>query len=67
MSGWQDISTAPKDGRVILGLVPGHGVMAVSFSDGEWQAAPMPMVLGVAEFCDDPTHWMPLPEPPKIT
>jgi len=70
MTPWQDISTAPKDGTPIrAGAASEHWDIAwmpyeltYRFLNGQW----------CAEFGDDwqpvhpqPTHWMPLPEPPK--
>lgn len=66
---WMDIETAPKDGTVVLVLMPsilGHG----KFSDGvkkgywmvdldEWQ------VEGVGgNVSPQPTSWTPIPKPP---
>lgn len=58
--GWQPIETAPKDGtRVLTFRVKFREAMAVAWFDGEeWRP-----VHGSA--WPDPTHWMPLPEPPK--
>ncbi len=66
--GWQDISTAPKDGTLILCLYPqrhGHDRYSLRYwSTGDWPSS------GRSEgWCDqyrqlrkdDPTHWMPLP------
>jgi hypothetical protein len=55
---WQPIATAPKDGEDILLAREGHEVgMGYWFpSDGtewEWQ------------FTSTPTHWSPMPEPPR--
>lgn len=73
MTAWQPISTAPKDGTWILAIIAGFWEMnipyipdVVSWNDesGGWN------------FCEEegeidkdwkPTHWMPLPEPPKDT
>lgn len=62
MSGWQPIETAPKDGAwvlVIEGQVPDKPQFVAKWNDYGWVD------------CDDdvnytinPTHWMPLPEPP---
>jgi hypothetical protein len=61
---WQPIETAPKDGTEILSAVKGTNQVLIvrwegigSADRGEW-------------FYDNdgytwPTHWMPLPEPPK--
>lgn len=66
MAEWQPIETAPKDGTRILVFGPycgGLPIMATSkwlpwtedrVEKGCWYAN------GVA-----PTHWMPLPDPPK--
>lgn len=65
MSEWQPIETAPKDGEDFLALF--------LFDDGSFR-------YDVSRWCDarelftagrpfeedtQPTHWMPLPEPPK--
>lgn len=65
--GWQDISTAPKDGTLILCLYPhrhGHDRYSLRYwSTGDWPSS------GRSEgWCDqhrqlrrdDPTHWAPL-------
>lgn len=64
---WLDISTAPRDGTEIL-VVFSTGVMAVrrwhrdlrSKAGGYW-------VSGNYRFFAEPTHWMPLPDPPVTT
>jgi hypothetical protein len=67
---WQPIETAPKDNSAVLVYVPMRSVkfMATAFWDtvaGEWRVAwtglhNKPSVIKDPE----PTHWMPLPEPP---
>lgn len=60
---WRDIATAPKDGRMILAYAkkwdqPG----AVVWTDqGRWWGHDYGFV-GDDEL---PTHWAPIPEPPK--
>ncbi len=60
---WQPIETAPKDGNDVL--VFGGGDYTVAHWNGEeWRDYGD---IGWAGMCGDdnqPTHWMPLPEPP---
>jgi len=63
---WKPISSAPRDGTDILIYDAGTGSYEVSsywtdtprYWDGNW---------GDGEYEHTPTHWMPLPEPPKET
>lgn len=72
MSEWQPITTAPKDGTAVL-LYRQCGIWRVR-GYGRWEDGPgqisgwisygfyePPGNLGLAA----PTHWMPLPDPPK--
>ena len=71
MSEWQPIETAPKDGSRIL--VFNRKVYIASWSEeaqhGEFECAPGWQVFCPDDywyaFCVNPTHWMPLPEPPQ--
>ncbi|WP_103171560.1 DUF551 domain-containing protein [Paracoccus sp. SY] len=61
---WQPIDTAPKDGTPVLCFTPDDhfspvtGMDVLWFDGGHWlyNGDPWPW---------NPTHWMPLPEPPK--
>lgn len=56
---WQPIETAPKDGTEILAW-DGDDRKILRWALGRWDDwDEMPSALG------KPTHWMPLPEPPK--
>ena len=63
MTKWQPIETAPKDGSSIL---------LTDSSDGSIKECRWDYCLGWGDpvysewsFGGKPTHWMPLPEPPK--
>jgi hypothetical protein len=60
MNEWLPIETAPKDGTDVL--VYGHGVIRTAIWDGKTGAF---RVNAYAFVVIDPTHWQPLPEPPK--
>ena len=61
-SDWQPIDTAPKDGTSVIAFVPGFGMgtFVLFWMDGYWREPANMMGLKVK-----PTHWMPLPSPPK--
>ncbi len=63
---WKPIGTAPHDGMEVL--VFGNGSYAVACWNGEeWRD--MGDIGWAGMYGDDgnqPTHWMPLPEPPKV-
>lgn len=56
MSEWRPIETAPKDGTVIDLWVPEFGRLTNEWFDPEDDSWTFP---------GQPTHWMPIPEPPK--
>lgn len=57
---WQPIETAPRDGTDILVFQPQYGECFCAFyNSGCWWQFSLLHVLK-----DEPTHWMPLPEPP---
>jgi hypothetical protein len=74
---WQPIATAPKDGRAILIFDPerpeseewrGHKFDDHRFSVGYWRTwAPHGGWGNRNNATVEPTHWMPLPEPPSIS
>lgn len=63
-SEWQPIDTAPKTGETIL-IGHGNSVWEDEWStDGYWLRC---IEGGDGDHENEvPTHWMPLPEPPKI-
>ena len=69
MSEWQDIDTAPKDGRILIGRGSydtdnSDDMLAVAmrFQGDLWLRDDAGSGFKVA--CH-PTHWMPMPAPPK--
>lgn len=73
MNGWQPIETCPDDGFF---LVHEDGAIRAMFrTEGRWGATARPtdtfgdlrMDLRAVECISEPTHWMPLPEPPLAT
>jgi hypothetical protein len=64
MKHWQPIETAPKDGTVIDVWCPSIGRM----TDVYWLGMPSSCWFSRNAFVNsivEPTHWQPLPEPPK--
>ena len=74
---WQPIETAPKDGKSIIAYFPwGNFVCVAWWTSRSAGNKPGPRWIlsygrsaGVRPLCgsahQEPTHWMPLPEPPK--
>lgn len=73
---WQDIDSAPKDGSMFLAYNPFMGVYSTSYTIGwkktdgtidmEYRGFPCGQSSGMLGRWDcQPTHWMPLPEPPS--
>ena len=74
MTGWQPISTAPKDGTlidlwVINDMGKGHRVPRCDWDSWNdcWRQWPdTDSSYNDAMYDDEhPTHWMPLPSPPE--
>ena len=66
---WQPIETAPKDATEILVWADGRGCAVVTWMV-EGYAGPTWQLTHTGSYAEDsevywPTHWMPLPEPPK--
>jgi len=64
MSEWQPIETAPKDGTMILVCWAGSGMHPIV---SRWLLRSMAWTHPFNKPVNPPTHWMPLPEPPKIS
>lgn len=62
--GWQDISTAPRDGTPVLLGFPGHlHAMHGHCEDDVW--GQIDSDFGFEHLPTQPTHWMPLPKGPS--
>jgi hypothetical protein len=64
MSEWQPIETAPKDGRSLWLAYP-----CCCIRVGRWDSlldawSDHWLYIGSSGNVGEPTHWMPLPEPP---
>lgn len=67
-NNWQPIETAPRDGTRILAWIPcddeKHEIMWMDVSINGWDR--WHYAGGwIPAFCQQPTHWQPLPGPPK--
>lgn len=68
---WQPIETAPKDQRRILAYFPDapewydFSVICWSEHNKAWWGC-SPSAAGVIDRDAQPTHWMPLPDPPQL-
>lgn len=63
MSEWKPIETAPTDGtKVLIFWAYWSAVPFVAyFRHGQWIGDE-----ACSDGVDDPTHWMPLPDPPSV-
>ena len=60
---WQDIESAPRDGTAILGFADGTMTTVEYFVErGYWSLCECGAYAADCEW--NPTHWMPLPDPP---
>ena len=65
---WQPIETAPKDGTGFLWHIqtwPGFRAIGAGHFDQSRNVFVVTDFWGDNDIVIDPTHWMPLPEPPK--
>ena len=60
MSEWQPIETAPTGPQMIIIFGGRHAGVTISEADGDWWRWQKEKGLSTI-----PTHWMPLPEPPR--
>ena len=66
---WQDIATAPKEVSIMLYADGGEMFVAfwgVSMETGEGSWVTARANDGTCFLLHNPTHWMPLPQPPHI-
>lgn len=63
LRGWQPIETAPRDQRILVrnGVT---GPYVTQFTDGQW---PLGFWSRFGEWYPQPSHWRPLPDPPRET
>lgn len=61
MSKWKPIDTAPKDGTEVIGWGPSWDKPSLM----EWDTLRNRGWRNLSNGEKNPTHWMPLPEPPK--
>lgn len=63
---WQPIETAPKDGTPILAYETDWGYPISIRWHQPWQSWVLNGVLLKLGDWGEPTHWMPLPAPPRL-
>lgn len=69
-SKWQDISTAPQDGSVVLGVTveaqrPAVRITWFDADVGKWMSTGKLEKFVLQPHRWWPTHWVPLPQPPS--
>ena len=63
---WQPIQTAPLDENVIIWAIDEEMTVAYKSSlNKQWHLVEVGGYAADADLSYQPTHWMPLPEPPK--
>jgi hypothetical protein len=56
---WQPIETYPRNKTVLLFTDTGYTAIGYQYADFVWRESNDDRILSI------PTHWMPLPAPPK--
>lgn len=64
-SGWRPIETAPKDGRRIIVFRPTSNREYIPRVGEDYFSKRLDDVWAMSNSSHQPTHWMPLPEPPN--
>lgn len=59
-AAWKPIESAPRDGTHILVPMKFIGADVVAYDLGAWRET-----TNMLRLKDEPTHWQPLPAPPK--
>lgn len=62
---WQPVETAPKDGTFIWLLSDSFAIRIGYWKGGRWVDLAKAEARGACDLSFEPSHWMPLPEPPK--
>lgn len=66
---WQPIETAPHDMPVLVS-VPGRGVFSAinveAYGTRQWRTNADLFECFYPQIQGDPSHWMPIPEPPHV-
>jgi hypothetical protein len=66
LSGWKPIDSAPKDEEILVYTQSWGPIVAVLSEEfGQWLSRMQVPVTITAE--EAPTHWQPLPSPPRDT
>jgi hypothetical protein len=63
---WHDIATAPRDGTAILAYCRGRMKVVWSVTNTEESMEKVVVLESPRLPAFEPTHWMPLPEPPEL-
>jgi len=65
-NGWQPIETAPKDGTEILLYASAWGLSDIGLCYWRDDRVMTGWTWGCEQPFKFPTHWMPIPEAPKV-